>query len=351
LKGTAVLQNNGGDDRTISSDGSFAFATPIASGTHYDVSVSVQPASPSQNCVVSNGSGNMGSANVQNVTISCTTNAFTVGGSISNVVGSGLVLRDNGGDDLPVSPGATGFTFGTAVPSGQAYAVTVATPPSGQTCVVSNGSGVIGAGNVTSVSLACVPAFALQENFDGVTAPALPSGWTSQVVTGNGGDQPFKTQASSPDTAPNSLFVSEATHVSDIVLVSPVFTPATANATLTFRHLYELEGNTPSVAYDGAVLEVKVGGAAFQDIITAGGAFIAGPYDAPVSSSYLSPIPGRRAWSGYSGGNGPPGTYVTTTVGFPAAWQGQPLQLQFRLTTDKQFNVNGWRIDSVAVHN
>src|SRR4029077_4321732 len=61
----------------------------------------------------------------------------TIGGAVTGLAGTGLVLQNNGGDNLSVT--ATGnFTFKTAVNVGSAYAVTVLTQPSSpsQSCVV-----------------------------------------------------------------------------------------------------------------------------------------------------------------------------------------------------------------------
>lgn len=79
---------------------------------------------------------------------------FSIGGTITGLNASGLVLQDNGGDNLTVNSGATTFTFATKVASGGAYAVTVLTQPTGETCTVSNGSGTATA-NVTSVGVSC----------------------------------------------------------------------------------------------------------------------------------------------------------------------------------------------------
>ncbi|MEI6224066.1 MAG: hypothetical protein WCS72_04895 [Deltaproteobacteria bacterium] len=81
---------------------------------------------------------------------------YTVGGFVSGLVGSGLVLQDNGGDDLPVVSDGT-FTFVTPVGAGAPYAVTVRTNPTGpaQTCTVQNGTGTATA-NVTAVTVTCV---------------------------------------------------------------------------------------------------------------------------------------------------------------------------------------------------
>src|ERR1700733_7488626 len=67
---------------------------------------------------------------------------FTIGGTVSNLAGSGLVFQNNGGNNLPVTANGS-FTFTTAIDSGAAYAVTVLTQPSNpaQTCTVANGNG------------------------------------------------------------------------------------------------------------------------------------------------------------------------------------------------------------------
>jgi 6-phosphogluconolactonase (cycloisomerase 2 family) len=157
LVGTGlVLQDNGTDDLTITKNGAFQFATPLISGSSYAITVKTQPGSPSQNCIVTSGTGTVSGDAVTGVTVTCSTNGFTVGGVVNTLSGSGLVLQDNGGDDLPIS--STGaFTFTNTVGSGSPYAVTVKTQPSNPTqiCAVTNGSGTIGNTNVTNVLVSC----------------------------------------------------------------------------------------------------------------------------------------------------------------------------------------------------
>lgn len=69
LSGTVVLQNNGGDNLSVSVNNGFTFATAIGSGAAYNVTVLTQPAG--QLCKVSNGVGLVDSANVTDVSISC----------------------------------------------------------------------------------------------------------------------------------------------------------------------------------------------------------------------------------------------------------------------------------------
>ncbi len=151
-----VLQNNAGDDLAIAANGSFTFATPVASGSGYAVTVATQPSSPSQTCSVTSGTGTVGSSNVTSVSVSCTTDTFVVGGTVSGLAGTGLILQNNGGDDLAIAANGS-FTFATPVVSGSGYAVTVATQPSSpsQTCSVTSGTGTVGSSNVTSVSVSC----------------------------------------------------------------------------------------------------------------------------------------------------------------------------------------------------
>src|ERR1700761_8372412 len=80
---------------------------------------------------------------------------FTISGTVTGLNGTGLVLADNGGDNLAVTANGS-FTFATAVARGGTYAVTVATQPSNpaQTCTVANGSGTV-VGNVASVQVTC----------------------------------------------------------------------------------------------------------------------------------------------------------------------------------------------------
>ena len=69
LSGTVVLQDNGGDDLTVAANGSFTFATKVASGAGYAVTVKTNPSG--QTCTVASGSGTMGSANVTSVAVTC----------------------------------------------------------------------------------------------------------------------------------------------------------------------------------------------------------------------------------------------------------------------------------------
>jgi hypothetical protein len=91
----------------------------------------------------------------------------SIGGTVSGLVGTGLVLQNNGVDDLAVPAYSSSFTFATKLINGASYAVTVKTQPSGpaQTCTVDNGTGVVADAEATGVAVACTT----------INAPAVPT--------------------------------------------------------------------------------------------------------------------------------------------------------------------------------
>jgi hypothetical protein len=156
LLGTGLALNDGnGDDLAVTANGAFTFGHPLSSGTVFSVTVKTQPTGPVQTCVVAGGSGTIGSANVTSVSVNCDANKFFVSGTVNGLAGTGLVLQNNGGDNLAVSTGT--FAFATTVASGQMYNVTVFTEPSNpsQSCTVTGGSGTVQAANVTTVAVTC----------------------------------------------------------------------------------------------------------------------------------------------------------------------------------------------------
>lgn len=80
--------------------------------------------------------------------------SYTVGGSVSGLAGSGLVLQNNGGNNLSVSVDGA-FSFTSPVTTGANYTVSVLTQPAGQTCAVTSGSGTMANAAISSVSVAC----------------------------------------------------------------------------------------------------------------------------------------------------------------------------------------------------
>ncbi|HVM59821.1 MAG TPA: DNA/RNA non-specific endonuclease [Verrucomicrobiae bacterium] len=167
----------------------------------------------------------------------------------------------------------------------------------------------------------------LAQDFDGVATPTLPSGWTSVA---SGAASNWVTSAASADSAPNAAFSADPAGVGVNELDAPSFTAgSSAPAQLTFRQKYNLTASATNAAlgYDGGVLEISIDGGAFQDVVSAGGTFVTGGYNATLSSGYSNPLAGRQAWSGYPSG------FVTSTVNLPAVTAGQNIQLRWRCAT------------------
>ena len=70
----------------MSSNGTFTFPSLLATGETYNVTVVTNPTS--QQCAVSNGSGTVGTANVTNISVTCTTLASTVSDNFARANGS-----------------------------------------------------------------------------------------------------------------------------------------------------------------------------------------------------------------------------------------------------------------------
>jgi hypothetical protein len=183
----------------------------------------------------------------------------------------------------------------------------------------------------------------LNQTFDGVTAPALPTGWTA---TATGVPSTWKTSAVTNATPPNAVFATNATTIGSATLLSPAINITSPAAQLNFRHFYNLEASTSpgsTVGYDGGVLEIAIGAGGFQDIIAAGGSFINGAYNRTISGSYNNPLAGRQAWSGNSPG------FVTTTLILPAAAAGQSVRLRWVCGSDESLAAIGWYVDTVTI--
>ncbi|MGR4870308.1 lactonase family protein [Variovorax sp. LARHSF232] len=192
-----LLQNNGADDLAVAADGSFVFAQPVASGAAYAVTVKTQPGAPAQTCSVSRASGTVSASAVSDLTVMCSTRSFTVSGTVSGLVGSGLALRNNAGDDLAVAANGA-FSFSVPVASGADYGVTVKTQPSAlQVCIARQAFGTVTTGPIASVTVACtVPgidrfAFTANEGSDTLTRYTVAAdGQLSNATSFAAGDTP-----------------------------------------------------------------------------------------------------------------------------------------------------------------
>jgi len=94
-----------------------------------------------------NGGGNDNNGDAQ----------YSVGGSVTGLAGSGLVLRNNGADDLPIFNDGP-FEFAAKLDDGDDYSVTVKDHPTSplQACQVTDATGSINGSDVTNVDVSCM---------------------------------------------------------------------------------------------------------------------------------------------------------------------------------------------------
>jgi hypothetical protein len=148
------------------------------------------------------------------------------------------------------------------------------------------------------------------------------------------------------DTLPNAAFIDDPAVISDKRLdtTGSLTVFEALSPRLTFRHNFNLEasGEDPSLGFDGGVLEISIDqGQTYHDILDAGGFFVVGGYNRTISPDRGSPIAGRCAWSGNSGG------FITTTVALPPIIiEGK---LRWRMASDNSGSSEGWRVDTIDI--
>jgi hypothetical protein len=184
------------------------------------------------------------------------------------------------------------------------------------------------------------------ENFDGVTAPALPAGWAASNPTAGDGVM-FATTTTNADSAPNAAFTEDQDGISDKVLDRMNVTIQSATATMTFRNNFNSE-MSGGVFWDGGVLEVSapnINSGDFTDITDShvGGMITAGGYTGEISGDAMNPLAGRMAWSGNSGG------YIDTAISLGPNLVGQTVTFRWRFGTDEATSAPGWWIDGIVI--
>lgn len=159
LSGSGLAVTNEGTPVSVSGNGPFTIASAVPAGTPYNLAITVQPTGPTQTCIVKNGAGTVPSANIANVAITCSTTTYTIGGTISGLTGTGVVLS-NANDTITINSNGT-FSFPSAVPSGSSYQVSITNQPIGATpqqyCSFWEGSatGIVTDTAVSTVSIIC----------------------------------------------------------------------------------------------------------------------------------------------------------------------------------------------------
>lgn len=147
-----ILSNNGKQLKIDGAPTSFVFPDYVEPDAQFEVKVDKSP--DGQQCTATSNKNKANYITVTQTVIVCTTDPYNLGGTISGLSGTGLILA-NGAQQATIQPGATSFVFPTQVPNQAPYGVTVLAQPAGQTCSVSNGNGTMPRANKLDVVVTC----------------------------------------------------------------------------------------------------------------------------------------------------------------------------------------------------
>jgi hypothetical protein len=281
---------NGSDTVSVpSGSGSSSFTLPqaVAFGSSYDVTVQNVPAGRA--CTVTNGSGLMGASNVTNVAITCSTDTYSVGGSLSGLsAGDTLVIANSNGDHTTIDPTQSTYTMNEPVAYGASYALTVLTQPTGKTCVIANASGTNVTANVTNANLSCAATlYTIGGTITGLNAA------TGLVLQNNGGDN---TAISANATTFSMTTGVPANALYSITVLTQPTPSSVANATATISCTVSNGGGTTP---NGNITSVLINCTNTVTFATAGG-----PYTWTVPSGVTSVnVVATGAGGGGEGGN------------------------------------------------
>jgi hypothetical protein len=162
---------------------------------------------------------------------------FSVGGTTTGLAGSGLVIQDNGGDDLNVTADGA-FTFATKLALGQSYSVAVKTQPTNpaQVCAVTGGSGTVASSDVTGVAVTCPPA-GPSVTGNGFAPPTGPGDTAGYAPLASGNQWSFNATTTDP-AAPAPAWIIDATIAG---------TQATHGVNATVLRQTDTSGRTPAL--------------------------------------------------------------------------------------------------------
>ncbi len=138
------------------------------------------------------------------------------------------------------------------------------------------------------------------------------------------------TRFNSPST---SWFAPDPGTISDQYLVLENISDVNPSTFLSFWHFFNTETD-----WDGCVMEVSTnGGGSWSDLapsITQNG------YNSTINTNPDSPISGRQAWSGSSGG------WIQTIIDL-SSYAGQTISIRWRMASDAFVSGEGWYVDDV----
>src|SRR5512145_1372920 len=158
--GAVVLQLNGAEELSVSADGRFKFPKALTRGSAYTVTVKTQPSSPvKQTCTVGQGTGSANTP-INNVAVTCTTNSYAVGGTVSGLAGKKalLVLELKGLKEIEIAKNGNFVFPDVRLPDGSDYSVAIKTTPTGQQCQIKPVNTAPDSDTINIVEVSCAKA-------------------------------------------------------------------------------------------------------------------------------------------------------------------------------------------------
>lgn len=156
MSGSGLGLKSGDAQRTVDADGNYLLDR-LASDASYQVQITRHPASPTNLCTVTDGTGVMPASGVV-VSVSCTGSYYRVGGTLASL-SSSLSIRDAvSGQSLTLSGTDASWSFPTPVSDGSTFAVEISAQPSSpaQACSLGGAGGTISGSDIASVAISCV---------------------------------------------------------------------------------------------------------------------------------------------------------------------------------------------------
>jgi hypothetical protein len=157
LNGGVSIKLNDIENASLNGNGTYNFFNQLINGSSYLVTINTQPTSPNQTCVLANASGTVTGTDITNVDITCATNSYFIGGSVTGLINdNSMVLQNNLSNDLQLCNQST-FVFSMPLLDQSPYDITILTPANNptQSCSVVNGSSTLAGDDVTTVEISC----------------------------------------------------------------------------------------------------------------------------------------------------------------------------------------------------
>ena len=142
IKNPGLILANGDDEISIPVGAStFSFPRQIEYGDTYTVVVKQHP--QHQTCTPATSTGTAGRTESISLVMSCTQNAYSVIVTVTGLTAEGLQLINGSSGGVTVTVANPTAEF-QSIPVGTSYGISIYQQPTGQTCSIVNGSGIMG---------------------------------------------------------------------------------------------------------------------------------------------------------------------------------------------------------------